>query len=814
MRKYLLKTIIILIPIILAGAFLQAASLEEMLSQAKAKYNEGSFKESMDIFELATSAYQKDVEAKKAIAEAYTEIGVREYDNRNFKNAYECFRAALKLAPTNQVASQYFWKMKKEFDVNNLKNEGIQQAVTPPPGVTKEPVPTVAAVEKPPAKLEEKAAPQVAPASVTPQPPAESPEMKEALEKLKKAEQELEALKNTTTLTKSESEKLRAELEAQKRKAEEEIETIKEAASKAKAESAMLREELFAQRKMSEQELQSLKEATTSAKGESAMLRAELEAQRKRSELELQSIKEATSTAKSESAMLRAELEAQRKKAEEERSKIMESALTARTENVRLKGELDQQKQIIEQLKENMRRLGQTTQQENIGITEAVAFYKDLLEKDRETRDREAKLLEEQLDHQREFLEKQTKFNTNLIMIIGGVVFLTFAFLITMSVLTRARVRRQFERLRQSPYYYGGPLLASAEGAPHIPLPATPAETFLLDLYPSPPKGEEGEKEIGEEEAMYRDLLRAGRLKKMYDQMKSGTLKWETVKDYIQELDKELRVEILKVVEAKILENDLFSPQAVLPILFPFLTEHDDYLREKAEDLAKKALLPSTEREIPGKGKTYRAALLEAPEEATKEPEDSPLSLKRCLEIAEKLKTLLKGRDASPITAKLARGIGHILGLSNEDEDLLYRATLVHDAGYLMLDKSKLQRIIMKTTITEEDFKFIRSHTNKGPQYFKGIKLPVSIKDAILYHHERNDGSGYPRGLTSPEIPLFAKIIGVSETYVALLSKRPYREKLSPEGALAILKDGINVKFDRDHVKALEEFARRTGGIK
>jgi len=57
---------------------------------------------------------------------------------------------------------------------------------------------------------------------------------------------------------------------------------------------------------------------------------------------------------------------------------------------------------------------------------------------------------------------------------------------------------------------------------------------------------------------------------------------------------------------------------------------------------------------------------------------------------------------------------------------------------------------------------------------------------------------------------LFAKIIGVAETYVALTSSRPYREKLSPEFALAVVRDGSGRLFDREHVNALIELVRRT----
>ena len=58
------------------------------------------------------------------------------------------------------------------------------------------------------------------------------------------------------------------------------------------------------------------------------------------------------------------------------------------------------------------------------------------------------------------------------------------------------------------------------------------------------------------------------------------------------------------------------------------------------------------------------------------------------------------------------------------------------------------------------------------------------VQDGVLYHHERLDGSGYPRGLKGDEIPLVARILAVCDTYVAMTSDRPHRQKLSPIAAL------------------------------
>ena len=334
-------------------------------------------------------------------------------------------------------------------------------------------------------------------------------------------------------------------------------------------------------------------------------------------------------------------------------------------------------------------------------------------------------------------------------------------------------------------------------------VPQSASGPFLLDVDPIPGSGE-GKDDHGQN-TLLGDLLRAERLKKMHDQMKNGSLSWDTVRDYISELDKELRADILKVVETKLLENDLITPQAALAVLFPYLTEFDDFLREKAEYLAKKALDAEYGRQ------TVRVDDGESPVDAD---DDSPFGVKRLMEIPALLKTALKGRDDSLRTAKIVRGVCRVLGLSGEDGSTAYRAALAHDAGYLLLDKNRLQRVLAKNNLNEEDFRFIRSHAKKGADYFSGAKLPKTFKEVILCHHERNDGSGYPGKLPGSRIPLFAKIVGVAETFVALTSERPYRERFSRESALAIIKDLARVKFDRDHVAALAEFVLKTGAGK
>jgi hypothetical protein len=287
-------------------------------------------------------------------------------------------------------------------------------------------------------------------------------------------------------------------------------------------------------------------------------------------------------------------------------------------------------------------------------------------------------------------------------------------------------------------------------------------------------------------------VLRATRLTRMIEEAKLGGKGWDSVRSYLDELSVELKAEILQLAEDKIEQGELLSNQAVLPIIFPFLTDYDDYLRDRAEKAAAAALIASDDDEA---------------------AEAGPFDLKALLAIPDKLKTVLIGRDQSLSTAKLSRSIARQLGFSAEDCQSLYKAAIAHDAGYLMLESDALAAILRKPQLSDDDFQFIKSHTLKGPEYFDGVEVPEDIRDAMLYHHERNDGSGYPNGLKKDQIPLFARVIGVAESFTALMGTRPDREKLEVASALAIIRDS-RAKFDQDIVAALAAVVKSGGARK
>ena len=98
-------------------------------------------------------------------------------------------------------------------------------------------------------------------------------------------------------------------------------------------------------------------------------------------------------------------------------------------------------------------------------------------------------------------------------------------------------------------------------------------------------------------------------------------------------------------------------------------------------------------------------------------------------------------------------------------------------------------RILLKPgRLNPQEMEIVRQHPITGEQICAPFKLLRPILPIIRHHHERMDGTGYPDGLSAEEIPLKARIVRVADVYDALINARPYREALSSEEALAVLR--------------------------
>jgi len=128
-------------------------------------------------------------------------------------------------------------------------------------------------------------------------------------------------------------------------------------------------------------------------------------------------------------------------------------------------------------------------------------------------------------------------------------------------------------------------------------------------------------------------------------------------------------------------------------------------------------------------------------------------------------------------TAMLANIFGGWLGLSDQEIKDLTISGFLHDIGKLNISPDILNK---PGKLNVDEFEAIKKHTNFGYDIIRGYDINDDIKNGVLLHHEKIDGSGYPLGLKDNQIPLFAKIIGIVDIYDAMTSKRSYHDKYSP----------------------------------
>ncbi len=140
----------------------------------------------------------------------------------------------------------------------------------------------------------------------------------------------------------------------------------------------------------------------------------------------------------------------------------------------------------------------------------------------------------------------------------------------------------------------------------------------------------------------------------------------------------------------------------------------------------------------------------------------------------------------------LAVDLGTGLGLGEDDLDRLALAGVLHDVGKIHLDPNILGK---PGPLSEEEFELMRRHPEMGFAMTRK-RMDPKVSEAILYHHERFDGFGYPFGLAAGEIPLLSRIVLVSDAFDAMTSHRAYQAALPIEFAVEEITDNAGTQFD------------------
>ncbi len=152
--------------------------------------------------------------------------------------------------------------------------------------------------------------------------------------------------------------------------------------------------------------------------------------------------------------------------------------------------------------------------------------------------------------------------------------------------------------------------------------------------------------------------------------------------------------------------------------------------------------------------------------------------------------------------------IARELGMDERRQEVLRFAGILHDVGKLGVPT----RILRKDgPLTPEERRIIELHPEYGHEIVRGIGFLEEVRSAILHHHERMDGRGYPYGLTGTRIPEYARVVAVADAFDAMTSTRSYRRARAVPAALAELRRCAGEQFDPRMVHALDSAIERRG---
>ena len=181
--------------------------------------------------------------------------------------------------------------------------------------------------------------------------------------------------------------------------------------------------------------------------------------------------------------------------------------------------------------------------------------------------------------------------------------------------------------------------------------------------------------------------------------------------------------------------------------------------------------------------------------------------------------------------AVCARDLAKNLGWNERDCQNVYFISLLHDIGMLTVSEVIRNK---PGRLDEDEYAAVKTHTIRGEQMLRDIDVVRNLSDGILYHHERWDGTGYPKGLAGKDIPAVARVIAVADAYDAMSSDRVYRSKLSTDKIISeflrckggqfdpdiadvfifMLKDGYTVDPKIEQTKEASERAVAQGGLR
>jgi putative nucleotidyltransferase with HDIG domain len=157
--------------------------------------------------------------------------------------------------------------------------------------------------------------------------------------------------------------------------------------------------------------------------------------------------------------------------------------------------------------------------------------------------------------------------------------------------------------------------------------------------------------------------------------------------------------------------------------------------------------------------------------------------------------------------ARYAKALAIEVGCSEAEQEVIHTVGLLHDIGKFTWS----DRVLRPERLTDEDLAIIHRHPQDGAALVGKLDGYGPVADAILYHHERVDGGGYPAGLIGSEIPLASRIVAVCSTYDRMTARDSYRSPMTPEDAIGELRKIAGRQLDAELVESFVALLEREG---
>jgi len=158
--------------------------------------------------------------------------------------------------------------------------------------------------------------------------------------------------------------------------------------------------------------------------------------------------------------------------------------------------------------------------------------------------------------------------------------------------------------------------------------------------------------------------------------------------------------------------------------------------------------------------------------------------------------------------SRLTTAIAKELNLSQDKIEGVRIASLIHDIGKISVPTEILSK---SSTLSDLEFNLIKEHSQTGHDILKPIDFSYPVAQIVLQHHERINGTGYPRGLKGEDILLEARILGVADVVEAMSSHRPYRPALGIDAALEDISKNKGILYDPEVVDACLKLFKEEG---